>query len=433
MNRPSLLIIFLTVFIDLIGFGIVLPLLPNYAKEFHATDVMVGAIAASYSAMQFVFAPAWGRLSDRIGRRPVILVSLLGASGSYALFAYASRFTDNVEVGLAIILVSRIFAGICGANLSVASAYIADITPPELRSKRMGLIGMAFGLGFICGPIIGGLSADRWGLQGPGWAAAIVCGFNFILAIFILKESRKPGSSHAPHLPKWTQISQTLRHPRVGFLIGIFFLATICFACFETTFPMVMKERLKYDSSTVAYLFAYCGVIAAVLQGGLIGRLVKVFGEQRLIAISLVILSAGLLMLPFQQSLGWVMLGLAVFATGSGLNRPPTFGLISQSAPAEQQGATMGVAQSAGSLARIIGPLAAGFFYGIDGKLPYLVCGCIAFLTAILAWALLCRGEPIRTMEPMTADEAEAVAHSSVLEDEDSDPPPPPANPAPKP
>jgi len=421
MNRPSLLIIFLTVFIDLIGFGIVLPLLPNYAKEFHATDLMVGVIAASYSMMQFVFAPAWGRLSDRIGRRPVILVSLLGASGSYALFAYASRFPN--ETGLMLLLLSRVFAGICGANLSVASAYIADITPPEQRSKRMGLIGMAFGLGFICGPIIGGLSSAWWGLQGPGWAASAVCGLNFLLAIFILKESRKPGSHHAPHLPKWKQISETLKHPRVGFLIGIFFLATICFACFETTFPMVMKERLKFNTATVSYLFAFCGVIAAVIQGGLIGRLVKVFGEQNLIAISLVILSAGLLMLPYQQSLGWVMVGLAVFATGSGLNRPPTFGLISQSAPPDQQGATMGVAQSAGSLARMIGPVAAGFLYGIDDKLPYLICGGIALFSAFLAWLLLCRGVPTKTLDPMTADEAEAVAHSSVLEDEDLETP----------
>ncbi|MFT4587411.1 MAG: DHA1 family tetracycline resistance protein-like MFS transporter [Candidatus Binatia bacterium] len=421
MNRPSLLIIFLTVFIDLIGFGIVLPLLSIYAELFGGSYLLVGVIAASYSMMQFVFAPAWGRLSDKIGRRPVILISLAGASGSYALFAIASRFPG--ETGLLVLLLSRIFAGICGANLSVASAYIADITPPEQRSKRMGLIGMAFGLGFICGPIIGAVTSAKWGLEAPGWAAAAVCGLNFILAIFILKESRKPGSHHAPHMPKWKQISKTLKHPKIGFLIGIFFLATFCFTCFEVTFPMRMKSGLQFSASTVGYLFAYCGVIAAVIQGGLIGRLVKKYGEEKLIVISLFILSGGLVMLPYQTSLGWVMVGLGVFAVGSGLNRPPTFGLISQNASDDEQGATMGVAQSAGSLARMIGPIVASVLYGINHTLPYLVCGGTAFLTAILAWFLLCRGKggPTRTLEPMTADEAEAVAHSPILEDDDPD------------
>src|SRR6266487_2168907 len=190
MKKPSVFIIFLTVFIDLIGFGIVLPLLPIFAKNFDATGFVIGALMASFSAMQFFFAPAWGRLSDRIGRRPVLLVSTAGAAASYAIFAIGSGFEGHTA--LWIILGSRILAGICGANITVAQAYIADVTPPEERSKKMGLIGMAFGLGFICGPLIGWVSPNSWGVPGPGWIAATLCGANFFLALLVLPESWKP-------------------------------------------------------------------------------------------------------------------------------------------------------------------------------------------------------------------------------------------------
>src|SRR5258706_6801733 len=196
MRKPSLLVIFLTVFIDLIGFGIVLPLLPIYSRNFGASGFMIGLIMASFSAMQFIFAPAWGRLSDRIGRRPVLLVSTAGAAASYAVFALGSALTG--QTALIVVLVSRILAGICGANITVAQAYIADITHPENRSKRMGLIGMAFGLGFIFGPALGAVSLKVFGMMGPGWVAAAMCAANFLLAFMILPESWKPGSDHVP-------------------------------------------------------------------------------------------------------------------------------------------------------------------------------------------------------------------------------------------
>src|SRR5882757_3124755 len=219
MNRkPSILVIFLSVFIDLIGFGIVLPLLPGYAEDnfrpdFSAKGLVIGGIIASFSAMQFFFAPVWGRLSDRIGRRPVMLISNLGAAGSYVIFAVASGMTG--WLGLGLILLSRIFAGLCGANLSVASAYIADITTPDKRSAKMGLIGMAFGLGFIFGPAIGAFSVDLFGKTGPGWVAAYFCLANFMLGWFILGESRKPTSAPIPPRPKFTQWSHTLAQPQV--------------------------------------------------------------------------------------------------------------------------------------------------------------------------------------------------------------------------
>ena len=190
MRRKSLLIIFLSVFIDLIGFGIVLPLLPIYSESFGASDLEIGLIIASYSLMQFLFAPAWGRLSDRIGRRPVLLVSNFGSAASYVLFAVASL--QQSREALWLLFASRIFAGICGANLSVASAYIADISPPEKRSKSMGLIGMAFGLGFIFGPALGQFALHGLGPAGPGWVAAAICAANFGLAILCLGKAANP-------------------------------------------------------------------------------------------------------------------------------------------------------------------------------------------------------------------------------------------------
>src|SRR6266568_3152228 len=208
MKKPSVFIIFLTVFIDLIGFGIVLPLLPIYSKTFGASGWKIGVLMASYSVMQFLFSPVWGRLSDRIGRRPVLLVSTAGAALSYSVFALGSGLA-NAKAALLVLLGSRIVAGVCGANITVAQAYIADITPPAERSKKMGLIGMAFGLGFIFGPALGGISLagftlggdqalgrhvplihfEGFGMSGPGWVAASICAANFLLALFILSES----------------------------------------------------------------------------------------------------------------------------------------------------------------------------------------------------------------------------------------------------
>src|SRR5713101_965789 len=200
MRKPSVLVVFLTVFIDLIGFGLVLPLLPIYSQQFGASGFMIGAIMASFSAMQFLFAPAWGRLSDRIGRRPVLLVSTAGAAASYTVFAIGSGLSGTTA--LVVVLASRVLAGICGATINVAQAYIADITPPEDRSKRMGLIGMAFGLGFIFGPVLGWASHGWFGITGPGWVASGFCAANLVLAFCVLVESWKPSSEHVLGRPR---------------------------------------------------------------------------------------------------------------------------------------------------------------------------------------------------------------------------------------
>jgi len=401
MRKPSVLVIFLTVFIDLIGFGIVVPLVPVYSTHFGAHGVVIGIIIASFSAMQFLFAPIWGRLSDRHGRRPILLISTAGAAGSYVLFALSSGMENHVTA-LWLMVLSRMFAGLCGGNITVAQAYIADITPPEERSKKMGLIGMAFGLGFIFGPFIGGKSLQYFGNIGPGWAAASLCAANFLLALFILTESRKPGSAQTPPRPHVEQWLHTMGQPKVGLLVVVFFLATFCFASFETTLGLLISGNFHLNVAThqdmkmSGYLIAYCGVIGAAVQGGAIGRMVKRRGEARLIANSLFLLAASLAPLPFIKGPGpaaWIMLlvVLAALAIGSSLTRPPVFGLISILTPPHEQGATIGVAQSAGSLARIIAPIFAAGLLVHNPPVPYLICSGISLVTAMLVVHFLCR------------------------------------------
>src|SRR5271170_5304439 len=246
MKKASISIIFLTVLIDLVGFGLILPLIPIYSENFHASGLMIGAIISSYSIMQFIFAPIWGRVSDRIGRRPVLLGSTACACLSYVIFALGSRLEGNSALG--VMLLSRLFAGVCGANITVAQAYIADITPPEKRSAKMGLIGMAFGLGFILGPVLGAASTKYFGLTAPGWTAASLCALNFIWASARLAESWKPAAhsvTQRPHIEQWLHI---MRMPRLNLLIGIFFLATFCFTCFESTIGLLIRQNFGIDT-----------------------------------------------------------------------------------------------------------------------------------------------------------------------------------------
>ncbi len=412
MKKPSVLVIFLTVFIDLIGFGIVVPLVPVYSRHFGAHGIVIGIIIASFSAMQFLFAPVWGRWSDRYGRRPILLFSTAGAAVSYVVFALSSGLEKHT-LALWLMTLSRMLAGLCGGNIVVAQAYIADITPPEQRSKGMGLIGMAFGLGFIFGPIIGGVSLRYLGNTGPGWMAAALCAGNLLLAFAILAESLKPTSEHVaqrPHLDQWLH---TLSEPKIGLLVIVFFLATFCFSCFESTLPLVVSDNFHLDiqsgatsATTVVYLFAYCGIIGAFVQGGAIGRLVKLLGEPKLIALSLALTAISLGALPFiggtaplawgvlcrPEGMPWLVMlaALGLLSVGTSLTRPPLFGLLSNLASSREQGATIGVAQGAGSLARILGPIFATSLLHYSAPLPYLICGVVLLGTTVLVVRRLC-------------------------------------------
>ncbi len=398
MKKPSLLVIFLTVFLDLVGFGIVLPLLPIFAKTLEASGFVIGLLMAAYSAMQFIFAPVWGRLSDRIGRRPVLLFSTAGAAISYVIFAIGSG--QEGKTALVLLFASRLFAGVCGANITVAQAYIADITPPEERSKKMGLVGMAFGLGFIFGPALGGLGLKFGGITAPGWIAAALCGLNFIFAYARLPESWQPGTMAVAQRPRWEQLRDTLSRPEVALLVLVFFLATFSFACFETTLGLLVSVNfgLKFEAvqgaihvfdEKVVYLYTFCGVVGAFVQGGPLARAVKRLGEPALIAVSLLLVAVSLAALPFVKTWPLLLGALGMLSIGSSLTRPPVFGLLSQFARADEQGATLGIAHSAASLARILGPIFAATLFDVEPALPYLLCAGVSLLAGLLAWGKL--------------------------------------------
>ena len=415
-EKKSVGIIFLTVLIDLVGFGLILPLIPVYSSQsFGASGLVIGLIITSYSLMQFIFAPIWGRISDRIGRRPVLLTSTACACLSYVIFAIGSGLANHT-LALWVILASRIFAGICGANITVAQAYIADITPPEERSGKMGLIGMAFGLGFILGPVLGGLSAKYIGLTAPGWTAATLCAINFSWAFFLLAESWLP-SAHSetqrPHLEQWVH---TLTAPRLNLLILIFFLATFCFTCFESTIGLLILKNFNIQMShgldaeaqqrlvlgRVSWLIAYCGFVGALVQGGT-RKMVKRMGEPRLIAVSLFLAAVGIGILPYLSTWGLLLLVLAVFSIGSSLTRPPVFGMISMLTPAHEQGSTLGVTQGMGSLARIVGPLFALTLFEKNPAIPYVSCALLCFFTACVASKWLSLPSPASHPQPAVA------------------------------
>lgn len=405
MRKPSLLVVWLTVFIDLVGFGIIVPLIPIFTARFNTTSVIIGLVLASFSALQFVFAPIWGRLSDRIGRRPIMLLSTAGAAISYVFFAIGSGL-ENSTSALLVLGIARAFAGAFGGNITVAQAYIADITPAENRSKRMGLIGMAFGLGFIFGPAIGGVGITYLGTTGPGWIAATLCALNFLLALFILPESRQAESAQATERPHWAQWKHTLSQPGIGLLVVVFFLATLCFSCFEVTLAYLICANFGLDlhkNSTAAigsYLFIYCGLISAFVQGGMIGRIVKKLGEPKVITMSLILTATSLALLPFIKGSGllswgilaqadgrswWALLGaLGLLAIGSSLTRPPLFGLLSNLTSAQEQGANIGVAQGSASLARIIGQFSAPIILlELSHYALFLGCAVVLLLTSV--------------------------------------------------
>jgi multidrug resistance protein len=361
-----LAIIFLTVFIDLLGFGIIIPLLPFYAERFGGSAQTVAMLSASFSLMQFIFMPIWGRLSDRVGRRPILLLGLFGSFGSYLVFGLAGS--------LPLLFVSRIFAGIAGATVSTAQAYIADITTPENRAKGMGLVGAAFGLGFIFGPAIGGV-LSRWGHMAPPLFASALALVNFAAAWFLLSESRPA------HIPATARVStsrldalrKALTRPTLPALMLIYFTVVAAFSGFETTFALFAERRFRFNEETIGYLFAYVGIVLSFVQGGLVGRLVRRFGERRLVPVGILCQATGLASIAFSRSVPALFVANGILAFGMGLNSPALTSLISRASDPEDQGGILGLSQGLASLARILGPAWSGFLFDRWGMTsPYL-------------------------------------------------------------
>jgi multidrug resistance protein len=354
MNRP-LMIVFVTVLIDLIGFGIVLPILPLWAETFGASPIEIGFLAASYSLMQVIFAPVWGRLSDRYGRRPIILVTLAGSAISSLMIGLAGS--------LLVLFLARILNGISGASYAAAQAYVADVTTREERAKGMGLIGAAFGLGFILGPAIGaGLSAiDQ---STPFFFAAGLAAVNLVLAYAWLPESRRPGQV-VTRTSRVAQMKRALASRDLGPLVVLSFVATFAFVGMESTFALLGDRRFGYDAVDMGLLFAFVGVAAAFSQGFLVGRVVALHGEWRVMIWGLAGTAAGLGLMAAAMNLPVLLVALAVLGVSSGLAFATLSALISHAATDDEQGEVLGLAASTGSVARIVGPVTAGFLFDL--------------------------------------------------------------------
>lgn len=384
--RRALTTLFVIVFTDLVGFGIVIPLLPLYAERYHPAPWVFGLLMASFSAMQFVFAPLLGRLSDRVGRRPVLLISLTGSLTGYLLFAAANS--------LLLLFASRMIAGIAGANIATAQAVIADVTEPSERARGMGLIGAAFGLGFIGGPALAGTLVG-FGPAAPGIGAAACSLLALVMAFFLLPESlplelRGKGAGRAWGLGRLRVLWQRRETTP---LLGIGFLIVTAMAMFEVTFAQFLHARLDLSSSRVAFLFVYIGVLAAFVQGGVVGRLSRRIGETRLLLAGLLLSAAGLVLLGgTARSLPVTLVVLPIVALGQGFSLPSLSSLVSRSAGAGEQGEVLGAYQGISSLARVVGPFAGEIALGnVSVAAPPLGAAAIALVAAGGAWAWLRR------------------------------------------
>ncbi|MHB8872135.1 MAG: MFS transporter [Myxococcaceae bacterium] len=391
--------------LDLLGFGIVIPQLGVYGTVFHGSPFVVGLLLSVYSLMQFLFAPVLGRLSDRYGRRPVLLYSLTGSVVGYLLFGVAGS--------LPMLFVSRVIAGIAGGNISTAQAYVADVTTPENRAKGMGLIGAAFGIGFVLGPAVGGVLGLHGGNRAIGLVAGGLALVNLVLAFFIVPESRHAGSLPAESRSLSGAFAR-LRLPVVGPVLVLMLIYTFAFSLMEGTFSVYVLTRhlaqhlgvsvssslfhLSTDadpmyareaSLKVGYLFLVVGLVSALIQGGLIGRLKARFGETALAVAGMVATALGLGLIPLAPTYGWLFVPAALMAAGSALASPSLSALASVHAPKDRQGEVLGAYQSMGSLGRILGPAAGGFLFTVfTPAAPYFVAAALVTLGALLALRL---------------------------------------------
>ncbi|NUN04453.1 MAG: MFS transporter [Bdellovibrio sp.] len=386
-NKSRLAIIFFTVFLYLVGFGVVIPIIPILSRNFGATALETGLLLSVYSLMQFLFAPFWGRLSDKLGRRPILLFCLVGEGLSYVLFAWARS--------LEWLFIARLLAGFFGASLSTASAYISDITPKHERSKGMALIGAAFGLGFVVGPALGGAFA-LWGHSiNPAphfdtsfsayWVAAL-CFANFLFGLKFLSESLNEKSESAAKKKRFSLLWHYLNLKTVGPLILVFLLSSLAMSSMEATLILFMGEKFQWTIKQVSFGFAYIGVIIVFTQGFLVRRLLPKWGERKVLRLGLTLFALGLTTIAVSENLTFMAIAMTLLSLGNGLSNPSILGSISLLTDPAEQGATMGVTQSMASLGRIIGPALGGFLYGtVTITAPFWASGLLAFLGLAVA------------------------------------------------
>jgi DHA1 family tetracycline resistance protein-like MFS transporter len=387
-GRRASLTVFVTILLDLIGFGMLLPLLPFYAQKLHASPAEVGLLFSSYSLAQLLFSPLLGWLSDRVGRRPVMLASVFGSAAAHLLFAQAGSF--------ALLVVARSLAGVAASNYSIAQAYMADVSPAEGRAKAMGLVGAAFGIGFVLGPALGSiLSLTPYGPRAVPLTAAALSGINFLFALLWLPESLPREVRERRQAQPWIDpaaFGRTWRNAPLRGLMVLFFLVMFCFSLFEATLALYCQHRLHFDEHRTSLLFVFVGVVLVVVQGGLLGRLIRRFGERRLILGGIALMALGLAALPAWPSLGLLLASLLLLAVGSGVHNPSTLGLLSQITDPESQGSTIGLSRSFGALARTLGPVTGTWIFGTAGPAwPFWTAGALMLVALLVAWSILSR------------------------------------------
>jgi DHA1 family tetracycline resistance protein-like MFS transporter len=383
-RKPAIAFIFVTLVIDILGIGLIIPILPKLVQEFRGGDVSaasqtVGWLAALYSLMQFAWAPLLGSLSDRFGRRPVLLISLLGTGLDYFLLAYAPNLNW--------FFVGRIVAGITGANIATASAYIADVTPPEKRAASFGLVGAAFGLGFIAGPALGGLLGNV-GLRVPFLVAGGLTLLNWFYGLLILPEPLAPGNRRAFSWARSNPVGSLMalkRHPVVFGLAGTHFLTYLGHQVLPSTWVLYTGYRYGWGPKETGISLAVVGLMAAIVQGGLTKRIILQIGEQRAVVFGLIVAALAYAAYGLATQ-GWMIYGILIWASLGGVAGPAVQSLVSRGSGADEQGGVQGSLTSLGSVAGIIGPpVATGLFgFFISRKAPVQLPGIAFFFSAAI-------------------------------------------------
>lgn len=472
-NKTALLLVFVTVFIDLLGFGIVLPLLPRYGRAFQADGHVLGLLMASFSAMQFLFAPVWGRVSDRIGRRPILVLGLAGSTASYALFGYATSLgIDGTLLGwsaLTWLFVSRIGAGIAGATIPTAQAYIADVTDASGRGRGMAMIGAAFGIGFTFGPLIGAafVSSDPAAAPSPmpGYVAAALSGIALVFAALRLPESLKPGEEHAAARSHWMnlgEVGRAVRKPTIGVLLLTIFMTTFAFAQFESTLALLTKYLGLGDRSNFL-LFAYVGLVLTISQGGIVRRLLPKLGEYKMavggtavmvVGLALVVLAAPKGLEPLNANVDavaeriaadefasaaereaaeaeeretlaelntaaspyrpWLFVLLPIAVLGFSAVTPSLQSLLSLRTDDSEQGEILGLGQSVSALARILGPYVGIRLFDEAGATAPFLSGAGLMVVGLILVVSLRSGD--RVSSPTTESDSDAPAPAKAEE-----------------
>lgn len=388
MKRLSpAVVLFLIVFVDLVGFGLVIPMLPLFARSFDATATEVGLLMFSYSFFQMILSPLWGGLSDRMGRKPVLLFTIAGQALCYLWAGVASDFFS--------LLVSRAVAGVFAGNISTANAYMSDLTTKESRVRGMGMLGAAFGLGFIVGPALGGLLM-QWGNSIPFYFAGVLCLANLFLGSAVLKEisTREDRSKNRRRVFLKDLIDPKMR--RLLFLVSITFLLTMALTQVEVTLSLFALDRFFISPHQSLFLFAGMGIVMALVQGLFIGRLNKKYKETRLALTGVVLICLGLTSLVFSHSIVFGFLSISVMAIGYSLSNPCLMAMVSNSVPEDRVGSAFGLYQSGSSLSRILGPLIAGPLYDWRIELPFFSGVCFVIVAgALLTQDLFIKGRKI--------------------------------------